>query len=243
MREVWAFTLARWAFFSAGVEVEVEGLRDPEYGNNVDWRKEEVKKSDNSGQQSVGMWTKTELEVRARYGVSFSPAPSPLGARLAPEPEELDFPQSSDRVGLTCLTIAIVVAFITPTITPRIAISPCFPFALRCFLRCYCCCSSFSPVVDDVCYRRIKIKVFGGLSVLWVGDDHGTGEEIQHFQFDMHVIRILGVPSRTRLEGSIMMTHLYRQEPLQHPLDALLLIVIFELFLFDEPGYVFHLSL
>lgn len=44
MREVWAFTFARWAFFSAGVEVE--GLRDPEcgYGNNVDRPKEEVKK-------------------------------------------------------------------------------------------------------------------------------------------------------------------------------------------------------
>jgi hypothetical protein len=33
----------------------------------------------------------------------------------------------------------------------------------------------------------------------------------------------------------------HRQEPLQHPLDALFLVVIFELFLFDEPGYVFYL--
>lgn len=74
MREVWAFTLARWAFFSAGVEVE--GLRDPEYGNNLDRPKEEVKKGDNSGQQIVGVWTKTELEVKAR-----SPGPNPPGAR------------------------------------------------------------------------------------------------------------------------------------------------------------------
>jgi hypothetical protein len=167
MREVWAFTLARWAFFSAGVEVE--GLRDPEcgYGNNVDRPKEEVKKGDNSGQQIVGVWTKTELEVRARYGVSFSPGPNPPGARLAPEPEELDFPQSSDRVGLTSLTIAISIPIITPTIAPGITIVSCIPFALRSFLCCcYCCCSSVPPVVDDVGYRRIKVEVFGVLSVL-----------------------------------------------------------------------------
>lgn len=36
-------------------------------------------------------------------------------------------------------------------------------------------------------------------------------------------------------------THLHRQEPLQHPPDALLLIIIFEFFLFHQPGYVFYL--
>jgi hypothetical protein len=205
-------------------------------GNKIDWRKEEVKKGDNSGQQIVGVWTKTELEVRARYGVSFSPGPNPLGARLAPEPEELDFPQSSDRVGLTSLTIAVAVAFITPTIAPGINIVSRIPFTLRSFLCCcYCCCSSVPPVVDDVGYRRIKVEVFGGSSVL-----RGYHKRIASVL--LHV-RTLGIEMRpaTIANPDSLRDRTHRQEPLQHPPDALFLVVIFELFLFDKPGYVFYL--
>ena len=34
----------------------------------------------------------------------------------------------------------------------------------------------------------------------------------------------------------------HRQEPLQHTLDTLLLILVFECFLFNQPGYNFYLS-
>jgi hypothetical protein len=149
-------------------------------------------------------------------------------------PEELDFPQSSDRVGLTSLTIAVVI--VTPTIAPGITIVSCIPFTLRSFLCCcYCCCSSVPPVVDDVGYRRIKVEVFGGLSVL-----RGYHKRIASVL--LHV-RTLGVEMRpaTNANPDSLRDRTHRQEPLQHPLDALFLVVIFELFLFDEPGYVFHL--
>jgi hypothetical protein len=149
-------------------------------------------------------------------------------------PEELDFPQSSDRVGLTSLTIAVVI--VTPTIAPGITIVSRIPFTLRSFLCCcYCCCSSVPPVVDDVGYRRIKVEVFGGLSVL-----RGYHKRIASVL--LHV-RTLGVEMRpaTNANPDSLRDRTHRQEPLQHPLDALFLVVIFELFLFDEPGYVFYL--